>query len=52
MKETYISPWAQLLCLSADSYLANDEVEFDDMLSGSGGGVSANPDLDIDIPLS
>lgn len=52
MKETYISPWLQLLCLTADAYVANNEVEFDDMLSGGGGGVSADPNVDIDIPLS
>ena len=52
MKEFYISPELNLLCLTPEEKLMNDSVEFDDMLQGSGGGVSANPDIDIDIPLN
>lgn len=51
MKELYISPELNLLCLAPEEKLMSNEVEFDDMLQGGGGGVSANPEIDIDIPL-
>lgn len=51
MKELYISPELNLLCLAPEEKLMNSDVEFDDLLQGSGGGVSANPEIDIDIPL-
>lgn len=52
MKETYVSPVLAFLCLTPEEKLMNSDVEFDDMLQGSGGGVSANPEIDIDIPLN
>lgn len=54
MKEFYISPELNLLCLTPEEKLmsSDSDIEFDDMLQGSGGGVSANPDIDIDIPLN
>lgn len=51
MKEIYNAPKCELFALAADAYLADQDVEFDDMLQGSGGGVSADPDIDIDVPL-
>lgn len=52
MKETYISPVLTMLCLASREQLANsNEVDFDSMLGGGGGGVSADPKVDIDIPL-
>ena len=52
MKLEYLTPELNLLLLTSQEKLANSDVEFDDMLQGSGGGVSANPDIDIDIPLN
>ena len=51
MKLEYLTPELNLLLLTSQEKLANSDVEFDDMLQG-GSGVSANPDIDIDIPLN
>lgn len=50
MKELYESPELEMLCLTADERLAS-VVDFDSLVSDFGNGVSANPDIDIDIPL-
>jgi len=52
MKLEYLAPELTLVLLAAREKVANSDIEFDDMLQGSGGGVSANPDIDIDIPLN
>lgn len=52
MKEKYISPELELLCLAPIENLANDTSEFDSLLGSQGGGVSADPNVDIDIPLN
>ena len=51
MKEKYISPELELLCLAPVENLANSEVDYDGLLGAQEGGVSANPNVDIDIPL-
>ena len=53
MKELYIAPELELLCLVAEEKLAtNNELDFDDLLGTKGEGVSVDPDLDIDVPLN
>ena len=51
MKEKYISPELELLCLAPVENLANDDVDFDGLLGSQNGGVSADPNVDIDIPI-
>lgn len=51
MKEMYNAPKCELFALAADAYLADQTVDFDGMLQGSGGGVSEDPNVDIDVPL-
>ena len=51
MKELYTSPEVELLRLAAEERLAAD-IEFDEMVGNTGGGVSADPDIDIDVPLN
>ena len=55
MKELYVSPELELICLTAEERLANDaEASFDfDTLLGEGkNGNAVNPsDSDIDVPL-
>ena len=49
MKEKYISPELELLCLAPVENLANSEFDFDSLVGGQNGGVSADPNVDIDI---
>ena len=60
MKEMYIAPIAELICLRADAQLASGELDFDDFFTKPGddpiidGGdkpIESNPDTDIDLPL-
>ena len=51
MKELYTAPELELLCLTAEERLAA-ELDFDDLMASGNGGVSANPDIDIDVPLN
>lgn len=51
MKELYTSPELEMFALIAEEKLASYELEFNDMLASSGGGVSADPDVDIDVPI-
>lgn len=50
MKELYISPELTFLCLTPKEKLMDDEIDFDEMLKGSGDSVVSQPD-DLDIPL-
>lgn len=54
MKELYISPELNLLCLAPQEKLMSDTVEFDTLLGTyqPGAAVSENADIDIDIPLN
>lgn len=55
MKELYIAPELELLCFAAEERLASGDDGFDVEFSGllqDAGGVSANPNIDIDIPIS
>ena len=54
MKELYISPELELLCLTANERLANDEesIDFDTMLQDGKDSTAVKPsDSDIDVPL-
>ena len=53
MKELYTSPELEMFALIAEEKLAAYDVEFNDMLasSSSGGGVSEDPNVDIDVPI-
>ena len=51
MKEIYTAPKCDLFALSADAYLADSEIEMDDLLQNGNGSVSENPDVDIDVPI-
>lgn len=50
MKELYTAPELELLCLAPQERLAA-ELDFDSLLAGTGGGVSADPEIDIDVPI-
>ena len=50
MKELYTEPTVSFTLLVAGERLAAG-VDFDDMMGSADKGVSADPDLDIDIPL-
>ena len=52
MKEIYNAPECRLFALSAEAYLANSEIEMDELMQNGNGGVSENPEVDIDIPLN
>lgn len=60
MKELYIAPEVELVCLRADAQLANNgEVSFDHFFNNTGDDsaldgkdpVASNVDTDIDLPL-
>ena len=54
MKELYISPELELLCLTAQEQLANDDVnlDFDSLLADGKSSNSVEPSKsDIDVPL-
>ena len=55
MKELYISPELELICLSAKERLANEadaEFDFDTLLGEGKDGNAVKPsDSDIDVPL-
>lgn len=56
MKETYISPELELLCLAPEEQLALLAQDFDSYLGGEGSsenvsGVIMDPDMDIDLIL-
>jgi len=52
MKELYISPELELLCLTAKERLANEgeEIDFDSLNEGNNNAVKPS-DSDIDVPL-
>jgi len=50
MKELYTEPAVSFTLLAARERLAA-EPDFDNMMGSADKGVSADPDLDIDIPL-
>lgn len=57
MKELYISPELNLLCLAPEEKLMNSQgtenVNFDDIIGGAANPVSTTTgDIDIDIPLN
>ena len=53
MKELYISPELNLLCLAPQEKLMSNVVEYDTLLDpfGKQDHVSADANIDIDIPL-
>ena len=52
MKETYVSPELELLCLApAERIAANLDVDFDTLTGGQGGGSITQGDTEIDLPL-
>lgn len=55
MKELYISPELELICLAAEERLANEadaEFDFDTLLGEGKDGNAVTPsDSDIDVPL-
>ena len=52
MKETYISPELELLCLAPAERIANNqEIDFDILTGGPGGGSYTQGDTEIDLPL-
>lgn len=52
MKEQYISPQLSLLSFASKEDLASSDFDIDfDKLLGGGSGVSADPNIDIDVPV-
>lgn len=52
MKELYVSPELELLCLTAEERLANNQIDYDDLMGGVNNGDAVTPsDNDIDVPL-
>lgn len=51
MKELYIAPELELLCLAAEESLAQGELDFGEILGGPEQGESVMPDFDIEVIL-
>jgi hypothetical protein len=52
MKELYIAPELELLCLAAEERLATDlGVDFDGLMANSGEGVSVDNNIDVEVLL-
>lgn len=54
MKELYIAPELELLCLAAEERLATEVsgLDFDSLMVNVNPGVSADANIDIDVPLN
>ena len=52
MKEQYVSPEVKLFGFAPIETLASDfSIDADDVFGDTSSGVSANPDLDLDVPV-
>ena len=51
MKELYIAPEMELLCLAPAERLAAFELEFDTLMANHTVGISADPNIDIDVEI-